>query len=413
MLCIPSNVKGMAAAVQPRLPSGVMYDVIVIGARCAGAALGMLLARRGRRVLLVDRATFPSDIPHGHFIHQHGPRRLQAWGLLEQVAAVTPPVTTETLDLGDFPLTGRDLAVDGIALGYAPRRILLDEILVRAAVDAGAELRQEWTVEDVVADAGRVVGVRGRTRGASGTVSERARLTVGADGRNSRLARLVNAPFTVFQEPLTFWYFTYWRDVAIDGLEIYVKNGRVIFAFPTSHDLAGVFVGWQRNQLDSVRTAIEREYMYAINDVPHFAERVHGGARVERFLGATDVPNFLRQAAGPGWALVGDAGCHKDPFMALGICDAFRDADRLASAIDEGLNSAHLDAALAEYARARDQATLTDFERNMRAARMNPPPAEILQLRQRLRDDPRATREFYLRVEGLIRQPTEALRAER
>src|SRR5262245_31177553 len=115
-----------------------MYDAIVVGARCAGASTAMLLARRGHKVLLVDRATFPSEIPHGHFIHRHGPARLQRWGLLDRiVASGCPAVRTMTTDFGDFPLTGEDLEIDGVALGYGPRRVVLDQILVEAAVKAG------------------------------------------------------------------------------------------------------------------------------------------------------------------------------------------------------------------------------------------------------------------------------------
>lgn len=105
-----------------------MHDVIVVGARCAGSPLAMLLARQGARVLLVDRSTFPSDIPHGHFIHRHGPRRLRDWGLLDRLAERTPPVTGMIFDAGDFPLAARDLVEDGVAWGYGPRRSSLDAI---------------------------------------------------------------------------------------------------------------------------------------------------------------------------------------------------------------------------------------------------------------------------------------------
>src|SRR5262245_12928675 len=124
------------------------YDAIVVGARCAGASTAMLLARRGHRVLLVDRSRFPSEIPHGHFIHRHGPVRLARWGLLDQITASgCPPVTSLTSDFGDFRLVAENLVVDGIAWGYGPRRSVLDTILVEAAVAAGAELQQGVAVD--------------------------------------------------------------------------------------------------------------------------------------------------------------------------------------------------------------------------------------------------------------------------
>ena len=125
-----------------------MYDVIIVGARCAGSPLARRLAIDGAKVLLVDRATFPSEIPHGHFIHRGGPRRLQEWGLLDKVAAVCTPVTEQLVDFGDFPLVSRNLAIDGVAWGYGPRRALFDKILVDAAVESGVELREKFNVEE-------------------------------------------------------------------------------------------------------------------------------------------------------------------------------------------------------------------------------------------------------------------------
>jgi 2-polyprenyl-6-methoxyphenol hydroxylase-like FAD-dependent oxidoreductase len=165
-----------------------MFDVIVVGARCAGAPLAMLLARRGAKVLLVDRATFPSDIPHGHYIHRHGPRRLREWGLLDRVAALAPPVSRMVIDVGDFPLRVGNLIEDGLAWGYGPRRSALDQILIDAAIESGVEFRAGLSVSEYLFDDGRLVGIRGR-QGGSREIEERATITVGADGRHSTLAR--------------------------------------------------------------------------------------------------------------------------------------------------------------------------------------------------------------------------------
>jgi glycine/D-amino acid oxidase-like deaminating enzyme len=121
------------------------FDVVIVGARCAGASTARLLARHGQRVLLVDRAKLPSEIAHGHFIHRHGPRRLQHWGVLERiVASGCPPVSMVTIDLGDFPLQARDLWLDGVAWGYGPRRGVLDAIMLDAAIEAGVEVHDEF-----------------------------------------------------------------------------------------------------------------------------------------------------------------------------------------------------------------------------------------------------------------------------
>jgi flavin-dependent dehydrogenase len=384
------------------------YDAIVVGARCGGAPVAMLLARRGHRVLLVDRARFPSEIPHGHYIHRGGPRTLASWGLLPRLEATRcPPVTSVTMDLGDFALVGTDIGADGIAMGYGPRRSLLDKLLVDAAVEAGAEMREAFSVTDYIALDGRVLGITGRSHGSVVGVAEHATITIGADGRNSRLARFVRAAAEDVTPSLTCWYFTYWCAADVPGVELYRRGRAVIFAFPTSGDATGVFIGWPREELGRVRDDVERRFLETLDTAPALAERLRAGRRVERFLGASDVPNFRRQSGGDGWALVGDAGCHKDPYMALGICDAFRDADLLARAIDSALRGDRsMDEALAEYGRSRDAATLAAYRENVAMARLGPIPPQILELRQSLRADREATRRFFLERMGFPTDPS-------
>jgi flavin-dependent dehydrogenase len=381
-----------------------MYDAIVIGARCAGAPTAMLLARRGYRVLLVDRGRFPSEIPHGHFIHRHGPARLARWGLLDRVAATgCPPVTAVTRDDDDFPLVGRDMTADGIPLGYGPRRAVLDEILVDAAVEGGAELREGFAVEDLVTDGDRVVGVRGRARAGGAPCAERARVTIGADGRHSRVARLVRAPVYDAAPPAACWYFSYWSDAAVDGLEIHRRGESVVIAHPTTDGLSAVFVGVPMAALGAMRRDVARGVLAVVDRVPALAERLRAGRRADRFYGASDLPNFYRRPYGPGWALVGDAGCHKDPYLALGICDALRDAELLAEAIDDGLAGRRaLDDALADYERRRNAASADDYRLNLRAARFEPVPPELRRLRAALRGNEGDTRQFLLACAGLI-----------
>jgi flavin-dependent dehydrogenase len=368
----------------------------------------MLLARKGYRVLLVDRATFPSDIPHGHFIHRHGPGRLHRWGLLDRVVATgCPPVTSVVNDLGDFALRGDGLAREGVAMGYAPRRTALDKVLVDAAVEAGVELREGFTVEEFVGHGGRITGVRGRGRRAAAAVTERARVVVGADGRHSRLARTVQAPAYEATSPVTCWYFSYWSGVPDEGLEVYVRGQRIILAFPTNGGLMGLFVAWAADALPTVRANIEREFMAAIDEVPALAERVRAGRREERFYGATDVPNFFRHPYGPGWALVGDAGCHKDPYMALGICDALRDAELLADALDDALSGrASFDEAMAGFARRRDEEAMPDYRTNLNLAQFRPPPPDMMRVRAAVRGDQVETNRYFMAWQGMI--PREA-----
>ena len=381
-----------------------MYDAIVIGARCAGAVTAMLLARRGHRVLLLDRGDFPSDVPQGHFIHRHGPKRLSEWGLLERVVGTNcPPLTTHLSDFGDFPLIGKDIRMGNVAWGYAPRRRQLDQVLVEAAIEAGAEFRPNFLVDNCVCDGDRVKGIRGRDRGQHVSIMEKALITIGADGRNSTLARLVGAPSYDETPALTCWYFSYWSGVPSEGFEWYMRTNRVIFAFRTNDNLFAIFIGWPISEFNSVKSEIECQFMNVVDLIPGFAERVRSGRREERFYGAADLPNFLRRPFGAGWALVGDAGCHKDPMMAHGICGAFRDADFLSAAIHEGLAGQRpLDEALMRYERQRNEATMAEYRDNIAAARFSPVSPELLQIRLALRGNQEDTNRFIQMLEGWI-----------
>jgi flavin-dependent dehydrogenase len=385
-----------------------MHDVIIVGARCAGSSLAMLLARQGVRVLLVDRASFPSDIPHGHFIHRHGPRRLRDWGVLDKIAARTPAITGMIFDAGDFPLIARNLVEDGLAWGYGPRRSTLDAILIDAAAASGAEVRPAFSVFEYIIENGTVVGIHGRTQDGT-TVLERAPLVIGADGRNSGLARAVSAPMYSQVPPILCYYFSYWSGVATEPFELYVRSTerRVIFSFKTENDLFAVFVGAPMEEFDTFRRDIEPAFMRSLDLVPDFAARVRDGRREERFYGCSDLSNFYRKPYGSGWALVGDAGAHKDPFLALGICDGLRDAEFLANAIREGLGGRRsLTDAMADFERRRNDASAKDYQENIISARFTPLPPQALAARAAARHDPEAATMLVKRRMGMIEVAT-------
>src|SRR5262249_15227826 len=179
-----------------------MYDVIVIGARCAGSPTALLLARKGYKVLLVDRTTFPSDMAFSnHFMHQSGSAALKRWGLLDRLAATNcPPITEDYFDYGAFSLCGPVPPVDGVNTAFAPRRIKLDPLLAAAAAESGAELRDGFSVQEMLWENGQVTGIRGRHK--AGVVTEKARMVVGADGMFSAVAKAVKAPEYKTSEPL-------------------------------------------------------------------------------------------------------------------------------------------------------------------------------------------------------------------
>lgn len=383
-----------------------MYDAIVVGARCAGSPTAMLLARKGYRVLLLDRAGFPSDTLSTHYIHQPGAARLKRWGLLDNVVASNcPPVTRQMLDFGPFALVGSPPPADGVAEGYAPRRRVLDQILVEAAVAAGAELREHFSVRELVIDDDRVVGICGRAAGGA-TVTEKARIVIGADGLQSLVARTVQAATYNVRPALTCAYYCYWSEVPIQNAELYPRPDRAIIAAPTNDGQAFVIVYWPNAAFHEVRSDIEGNFSKALDLAPGLADRVRSGKRSEPFRGTAILPNFYRKPYGPGWALVGDAGYHKDPITAHGISDAFRDAELLAGAIDEGLSGRRLlEDALADYERRRNEASLPLFKLTCQFATLQPPPPGQQELFAALHRDQEQTDRFMGTVTGTVSVP--------
>jgi flavin-dependent dehydrogenase len=380
------------------------YDAIVVGARCGGSPTAMLLARKGHRILLVDRASFPSDTLSCHFVHQPGVACLNRWGLLSQVAASNcPPVRSQILDVGPFALEGAPAPAGDVTEAYAVRRTVLDKILVDAAADAGAEVRERFSVDEVLIDDGnRVTGIRGREAGGR-PVTERARIVIGADGRNSLVARSVRAAAYNEHPSLTCAYYGYWSGVEMEGAELYTRPGNAIIAAPTNDSEMFVIVYWPNSEFRRIRADIEGNFMHALELAPDLAERIRVGSRTERFRGTGMLPNFYRRPYGDGWALVGDAGYHKDPITALGMTDAFRDAELLADAVDAGLSGARpMGEALGSYERRRNETTAETYEATVQFAHLAPPPPEMEPLFAALRDNRQETGRFFGTVTGTV-----------
>lgn len=380
-----------------------MYDAIVIGARCAGSPTAMLLARKGYRVLLLDKASFPSEALSTHMITVAGSAQLRRWGLLDQVEATNcPPVKKMMLDFlfdpfGSITLVGFPPPIDdGFGAIYAPKRTVLDKILVNAAVAEGAELRENFTVKELLMDGERVTGIRGHDRDGK-MVTEEARLIVGADGMRSLVARSVEAPLYATTPAGTCGYYAYWSSVPMEGLEFYARPYRTVVAFPTNDKQVAIFVEWTNREFHTFRADLERNFVETLDEIaPDLARRVNAGKREDRFMGTAELPNFFRKPYGPGWALVGDAGCHKDPITGQGITDAFRDAELLAQAIDAGLSGRQpLDEALAGYEQQRNEALMPLYEFICDRATLEPFPLEFQQVLAALRGNQDGIDRFF------------------
>ena len=340
-----------------------MFDAIVVGARCGGAPTAMLLARKGYKVLLVDRAGFPSDIPHGHFIHRGGPRLLKRWGLLEKLVATgCPAVTRATSNYNDFNLTADALSVNGVALGYGPRRSILDQLLVQAAVEAGAEFRPHFSVRGLEMESGTVKGIRGRNRKTGLQTTEHARITIGADGRNSTIARAVGAsPYFNFPS-LTCTYFSYWEGVENSGFEMHVKEGNAVFSFPTHDGLLSIFIAWPIDRFREVCSSPGEPFFPGYRWHPWIWRESSRWTACRAILRQRGSSELLPQASRIWMGSGGGAGFHKDPFLALGVADAFRDAELLADAIDDGLAGvAPLETTLHRYEHQRNKAASDEY----------------------------------------------------
>jgi 2-polyprenyl-6-methoxyphenol hydroxylase-like FAD-dependent oxidoreductase len=356
------------------------YDVIVVGARCAGAPTAMLLARKGYRVLAVDRATFPSDTVSTHLIHPPGVDALRRWGLLDRVIATgCPPIHTYAFDFGPFTLTGSPGA-DRSDVAYAPRRTVLDKILIEAASAAAVDVREAFTVEEIVVDGGRVAGIRGRSRGGT-TATERARVVVGADGLHSLVAKAVKAESYREKAPLLAAYYSYWSGLPMAGRsEVYSRPQRAFAAWPTNDGLTLVIGGWPYSEFESNKSDVEGHFLEVIDLVADFADRLRRARREERFAGMA-VPGYFRKPFGPGWALVGDAAYNKDFITAQGIQDAFRDAELCVRALDEAFSGGRpVEEAMAAYQAARDEHVLPMYEFTAQLATLEPPPPELQEI---------------------------------
>jgi 2-polyprenyl-6-methoxyphenol hydroxylase-like FAD-dependent oxidoreductase len=366
------------------------YDVIVVGARCAGSPLAMLLARAGHSVLLVDRAAFPSDTMSSHWLLRPGVELLATWGLLDPlVASGCPPIERLTIGFDDLELSGVPLAGDGPATTYAPRRTILDAQLLDAAREAGAEVREGVTVRDVLWEDGAVAGVIGQDT-AGRTWVARARLVVGADGRSSTIARAVGAEAVEDHGALAATAYAYWAGLPVDGARTRIRPGLGISRWPTHDDLTVVALTCPRAEFRAGRGA-ERTYLRLLEG-SDLAAPMRSARRVGPVRAAPNLRNFSRRSHGPGWALAGDAGHHMDPIGARGISDAFADADNLASSIHTGLaGSVALDRALSRYQARRDLTRAALFRFTCEQASLRPVDTARRHLLHAVHRDPAAT----------------------
>lgn len=341
---------------------GPTYDVAVVGARAAGAATAYLLARQGLDVLLVDRARYGSDTLSTHALMRGGVLQLSRWGLLDKViAAGTPPVRLTTFRYANDVVPIKIKPSDGVDALYAPRRTILDPILVDAAAAAGATVRFGVAVTDVERAAdGAVTGVRGRTREGQ-AFQAGARIVVGADGFRSTIAGSVGAPIVRAGTSATAVTYGYWSGLETDGYEWNFRPNAASGVIPTNGGQACVFVSAGRRRIG--RGGLRTLTRIVAESGPDLAGRLAAAVPPSELRTFPGLPGYVRRSWGPGWALVGDAGYFKDPLSAHGLTDALRDAELLARALVAVLveGAAERDA-LAGYQQTRDALSAELFD---------------------------------------------------
>lgn len=343
------------------------YDVVVVGARVAGASTAMLLARAGARVALLDRAGYGGDTVSTHGLVRAGVLQLARWGLLgDLVATGAPPIRHSHFHYADGESDRVSIRPGaGVDALYAPRRTVLDRLLVDAAVDAGVDVFHGMSVTRLLHDQrGRVVGVRCQT-GSRPTVDVRAWLTVGADGIRSTVARQTGAPVVRQGRSCGAILYRYFADAHPQGYELaWGVRGAAGFT-PTHGGLTCVFVGAPPSRMRALRReGTERAFASLLAEAaPRLTDRVRSARPVGPMHGWAGTPGVVRASWGPGWALVGDAGYFKDPISMHGMSDALRDAELLADEVLEALAGVVPEAvALARYQALRDRLSTRLFD---------------------------------------------------
>jgi flavin-dependent dehydrogenase len=366
---------------------GPEYDAVIVGARAAGAATALLLARRGRRVLVVDRGVYGSDTLSTHALMRAGVQQLARFGLLGRIEVSGAPLVSRTVfhyedEIVDVPIAPRG-SVPGL---FAPRRTVLDRTLVDGAVHAGAEVRYRLRLAELsVGASGRVEGVvLADEDGAERTV--RAGLVIGADGLRSAVAARVGAPVTRWGQHATATIYGYWSGLEVEGYHWHWSPGAAAGAIPTNDGEVLLFASMPpRRFAQEAASDIAGTYRRVLfESAPDLARRIDHARLTGPLRGFAGHPGYFRRPFGPGWALVGDAGYFKDPITAHGLSDALRDAELLAIALDEAEGG---DEALARYESVRDGLSARLFEITDRVASLEWDNREVKALHRALSDE--------------------------
>ena len=359
------------------------YDVLIVGARVAGASLAIRLAQQGRQVLVVDRDEFPSDTISTHFLAFTAVESLRRLGVLDRI-----------LDAGFRPVHRHRAWIDDIAIevpagppgsySIAPKRVVLDHILVQRARELGAEVLERRRADGLIFEDGCVVGAKVQTIG-GGSRDIRARVVVGADGKLSHVARWVDAPR--YNErpagrPVYLGYFHGISELPSTTIEMFFKSDRIGFCFPMRPDEHLLAIEAQPRDFEDIRRDPMGWFMTMYATLPGMESRIREAQIDGKLVGVKSVDNFFRKPYGKGWALTGDAAYVKDPCTGYGVGDALAQAFLLSRALGSCLDGADWETTMAAYQERRDGLLGPLFEQTVAAAEsLDSPRDELDRLR--------------------------------
>lgn len=372
------------------------YDVVIVGARVAGASLGLLLGQRGRRILMIDRDTFPSETLSTHFVSGQGILAMRKLGILgDLIEAGFRKITRSRTWVDDCMLEGPSGPKGTFAL--APGRDTLDATVIQHAVErGGVEFLDRTTMESLITEGDRVVGVVARTSDGE-KLEVHAQVVVGADGKYSKVAQLVKAEcYEEFSglRPVYYGHFTGVQSLNEPAVELLFTDNTIGFLFPMRPNEDCLALEIQPEEFAAFRMNPQVAFEERYRALPGMAARMTHAQLTGKLQGVRSVDNYLRKPYGPGWALAGDAGYLKDPSTGLGIGDALYYAFGLADALDSALNGADWEASMSAYQRARDESALPIYRWTLGATKLRDTPTSSIAWIQALMANPHHARQM-------------------
>jgi flavin-dependent dehydrogenase len=357
------------------------YDALIVGARVAGSSLAIRLAQRGRKVLMVDRDSFPSDTISTHGLNFLAVESLRRLGVLERIeAAGFRRMQRHRAWLGELFVEAP--AGPPGAYTLAPRRMVLDQILIERAVECGVEFTPRARVDGLLIENGTVEGARVQRIGGD-AFEAHARVVIGADGKGSKVAQWVGAKTYGKGEPGRPIYYGYFHGVEPlpePTAELFFGFNRVGFCLAMRPDEHVLVIEAQPEDFARIRADARTWFLSEYTRLPGMEKRMANAVLEGSILGVRAIDSHFRTPYGAGWALTGDAGYVKDPITAYGVGDALLQGFWLARSLDEWFGGRPWDETMSAYQERRDNSFRAFFEQTAHSISLRDDESAIAEL---------------------------------